>query len=312
MFSLTFFFYALHLASTSHAWPSRHALSKKTEVARGVQCPPEFLNTVFNTDAPQNAGWPATTWSSLTANNVHNWSGWYPLQCLIFMAKILTALFLVGFTDKSISQTATYNLPSGGSAAVTPDIDTEQIQICMDPSYVEDSLAMITSACATQPHYLELFNEPDFSYMGFTPLTSPQDAAAALQPILEANTTTQFISPAVAFTNSDWLTQFQTACGNCIGNQINIVAAHIYDTSPDTVISMIQQLHSTWPGQRIWITELAPSSDPSQGCTFSDQDVINWMQTLIPQIVNLGYVDRIFWNHGESVSRRHEKIIHSY
>ena len=170
----------------------------------------------------------------------------------------------------------------------------------MDPTHVNDSLSLITS---TPPEYLELFNEPDFSYMGFTPLTSPQDAATALAPILGTSTTTQFISPAVAFTNSDWLTQFNAACGGCIGNQINIVSAHIYNTSPDTVISMIEQLHSTWPSQRIWITELAPSSDPSQGCTFAEQDVINWMQTLIPQIVNLGYVDRIFWNFGEWVSR---------
>ncbi|MCJ1398381.1 hypothetical protein MMC11_001579 [Xylographa trunciseda] len=207
---------------------------------------------------------------------------------------------VVGFTQKSISQTATYNLQSGAPAATIPTMDSAQISICMDPTDVEDALSLITSDCAPQPHYLELFNEPDFSYMGFTPLTSAQDAAAALQPILEANTTTQFISPALAFTNSTWLTDFNNACGECIGKQINIVSAHIYNTSPDAVIAMIQQLHSQWPNQRIWITELAPSSDPSQGCTFSEQDVINWMQTLLPQIVNMGYVDRVFWNHGES------------
>ncbi|MCJ1395295.1 Glucose-repressible protein [Xylographa bjoerkii] len=279
MFSHTFIFCSLLLASTSHAWPSRHALSKKSEVARGIQCPPNFLNTVFNTDAPQNAGWPATTWSNLQGNQISNW---------------------IGFAVNSISQTATYNLPSGASASSIPALDAAQIKICMDPTWVTNALSLITSG--SPPQYLELFNEPDFSYMGFTPLTSPQDAAAALAPILGATTTTQFISPALAFTNSDWLTQFNTACGGCIGNQINIVSAHIYNTSPDTVISMIQQLHSTWPNQRIWITELAPSSDPSQGCTFAQQDVINWMQTLIPQIVNLGYVDRVFWNHGESNS----------
>lgn len=29
--------------------------------------------------------------------------------------------------------------------------------------------------------------------------------------------------------------------------------------------------------------------------------MIRWMNTLIPQIKALGYVDKIFWNHGEGV-----------
>ena len=40
----------------------------------GGKCPPGFRNTVFNTGAPRNAGWPQTTWDSLTANGVNDWS----------------------------------------------------------------------------------------------------------------------------------------------------------------------------------------------------------------------------------------------
>ena len=155
------------------------------------------------------------------------------------------------------------------------------------------------------PTYLELFNEPDFSYMGFTPLTSPQDAAKALQPILAAQTTTQFISPAVAFTNSDWLSQFNDACGQCVdgpNSKIGIIGAHVYNADPNAVIGLLQTLHGRWPSKRIWITELAPASDPAQGCKLDKAGVVNWMRTLVPRLVGLGYVDRIFWNSGEHVS----------
>ena len=37
-------------------------------------CPKGFLNTVFNTNAPKNGGWPSTVWSSLTGNGVNEWS----------------------------------------------------------------------------------------------------------------------------------------------------------------------------------------------------------------------------------------------
>jgi len=79
--------------------------------------------------------------------------------------------------------------------------------------------------------------------MGFTPLTSPQDAAAALVPTLQANTRTQFLSRGVAYSNSDWLTQFNEACNQCM-NQVPILSAHIYNTSPDEAIATIETLHN--------------------------------------------------------------------
>ena len=37
-------------------------------------CPPGFINTVFNTGAPRQQGWPTTVWSSLTSNGINDWS----------------------------------------------------------------------------------------------------------------------------------------------------------------------------------------------------------------------------------------------
>ena len=37
-------------------------------------CPAGFLNTVFNTNAPDQVGWPSTVWDSLTSHGVNEWS----------------------------------------------------------------------------------------------------------------------------------------------------------------------------------------------------------------------------------------------
>ena len=39
----------------------------------GGKCPQYFRNTVFNTGAARNAGWPQKTWDSLTSNGVVDW-----------------------------------------------------------------------------------------------------------------------------------------------------------------------------------------------------------------------------------------------
>lgn len=71
----------------------------------------------------------------------------------------------------------------------------------MDPTYIDDALALLKS---DPPRYLELFNEPDFSYNGWTPLTDAVTAATKLQPFFEAShPSTTYISPALMNANSD-------------------------------------------------------------------------------------------------------------
>ena len=266
---------------------------------RGTKCPANFRNVVFNTGAPKNPGWPNAIWDSLEENGVSNWSmtALYPYNVLFQANGALPSL--VGFTENTVDKSPTYQSANGGPATTSCAIDQAQMKICMDPRNVQDSITLVTGP--NPPEYLELFNEPDYSYEGYTPLTSPQDAATALAPLMAAKTTTQFISPAVAFTNTLWLENFNQACNNCINSSIPIISAHVYNYKPDQVMLQIQTLHNSWPDKRIWITELAPASSPSQGCTLDQAGMINWMQTVIPQIVALGYVDRIFWNSGEYV-----------
>lgn len=164
----------------------------------------------------------------------------------------------------------------------------------MDPTEVSAAVQLLQN---NPPQYLTLFNEPDYSYQGLTPLTSASDAAKDLQPLLAApHPRTTYLSPALANANSDWLPTFRDACNGCM-SQIPIIAMHLYNQDTNAALALIKQLHGTWPDKRIWITELAPGTGD---CTLDTNGIISWLNTLVPQIVALGYVDKIFRNCGES------------
>ena len=149
---------------------------------------------------------------------------------------------------------------------------------------------------ANPPQYLELFNEPDFSFQGLTPLTDAITAAKSLAGFFTIqHPQTTYISPALMNANSDWLTTFKSNCNGCF-DQIPIIAMHIYNPDVDGVMAQITQLHGTWPDKKIWITELSPATS---GCTMDATAIGTYMQTLFQKIMALGYVEKIFWNSGE-------------
>ena len=168
----------------------------------------------------------------------------------------------------------------------------------MDPRDVGAAKALITGP--NPPTYLELFNEPDFSFMGFTPMTNAKDAAGSLQELINTPTSTQFISPVVAFTGSSYMSDFFNNCAGCL-DKIPIIALHVYKPDPQQAIDQIVSVHNAYPSKKLWITELAPVSDGSQGCSLDENGVISWMQTVVKWAAASGYVDKIFWNCGEWV-----------
>ena len=199
----------------------------------------------------------------------------------------------VGFSLVPLNEKPTYNVASGGPAPVTPAINAAQIPIIMDPRDTDSAQQLLS---ASPPPYLELFNEPDYSYQGVTPLTDAVTAAHNLSQIFAtSHPSTQYISPALADANSDWLPTFRDNCNGCF-DQIDIVSMHLYNPDPAAALNLITQLHGTWPDKRIWITELSPALT---GCTLDAAGIVNWAKTLIPQIQALGYVEKIFWNCGE-------------
>ena len=173
------------------------------------------------------------------------------------------------------------------------DLEAHRVPVVVDPTYLDDAKALLQNS---PPPYLELFNEPDYSFGGFTPITSPQDSANDLRPLIQMGAPTQFISPVVAYTGSNWLKEFQGNCTECM-DKIGIIGAHIYSVDPNGAIDQIKKVHDQWPDKKIWVTELAPSTgDPA--CQYDEAGMNNWMTTVVNQIKGLGYVDKIFWNTG--------------
>lgn len=163
----------------------------------------------------------------------------------------------------------------------------------MDPTDLEAAKTLLKNS---PPGYLELYNEPDYSYGDVTPITSPADSANGLRPLFDIGAPTQFISPAVAFTGSDWLKEFQGNCTECM-DKIGIIGAHVYSVEPQGAIDQIKKVHEQWQDKKIWITEISPSTgDPK--CQYTNEEMAGWMTTVVNEIKALGYVEKIFWNTG--------------
>lgn len=75
-------------ASTAPANPQQPSTNTTVPESGGGKCPVGFRNTVFNTGAPRNAGWPQTTWNSLTSNGVDDWG---KLNCVAGCISIQTS-----------------------------------------------------------------------------------------------------------------------------------------------------------------------------------------------------------------------------
>ena len=203
---------------------------------------------------------------------------------------------LVAFTINRIRDTPTYNV-NGVPARFDDAMDDTQVSICMDPRDIPTLNEKLQNS--TLP-YVELFNEPDYSYGGFTPLTSPQNASSLLRPILNSTHSTKFISPAPAGTGGSYLTNFNSSCPECM-EKLDYIGAHVYSVEAQGAIDMVTALHDKWK-KDIWVTELSPASGAGQGCEYNVTGMKNWMNTTVSGLQKLDYVKRIFWNQGEWVS----------
>lgn len=195
----------------------------------------------------------------------------------------------MGFSLDTLDKADTY-----GNCPTTPELNNHQMHVVMDPRDTDRAVEMVQGA--SPPKYLELFNEPDFSWGGFTPLTDAATAAQDLQKLFSIpHPQTTYISPALMDANSDWLPTFKQNCNGCF-DQIPIIALHVYNPAVDGVMYQITKLHDTWPDKKIWITELSPA-DPD--CSMDANGIATYMNELVPKIMALGYVEKIFWNSGE-------------
>ncbi|KAL8748267.1 MAG: hypothetical protein Q9184_007450, partial [Pyrenodesmia sp. 2 TL-2023] len=119
------------------------------------------------------------------------------------------------------------------------------------------------------PPWMLTFNEPDYSYMGFTPTMSPQEAAEAIKPLLaKPGKDTNYVAPVTADPLSSWVDDFFAAC-NC-RNFFSAYNIHQYQPTSEATISTIETFRARYQDKPIWITEIAPGN---AGCKLSWDEV---------------------------------------
>ena len=173
-----------------------------------------------------------------------------------------------------------------------------QIPMMAFASDVPNAVDLVNSA--DPPPYLLTFNEPDYSYMGFTPTMTPQQASDAIQPLLASpGSSTLFIAPVTADPTSSWLTDFYAAC-NC-QNFFHAYNIHVYLPTLDQAESDITTFHNKFSDKPLWVTEIAPgNANPS--CSLDWPTVESYMTGLYSWGASTGWIERIFWNTGNEIT----------
>ena len=172
---------------------------------------------------------------------------------------------------------------------------------------VQTAIEMVSSS--NPPEWMLTFNEPDFSYMGWTPTMSGAEAASAIAPLIEAakGRPTKFVAPVTADPNSAFHDEFYAAC-NC-RDFFSAYNIHQYNPSSANVISTIQAFHSKWNDKPLWVTEVAPGGS---GCGTSWEAAGQFMRDIYKFAKESGFVERVFWNSGNQIDGNDQNVCNSY
>lgn len=210
--------------------------------------------------------------------------------------------------DKMTTATAWFtfqlSIPSSGSASARTTRDHIPMM-----AFARDVAAVVNLVNGPNPPaWLLTFNEPDYSYMGWTPTMTPQQAADAIKPLLaRPGTKTKYVAPVVAFTDSGWLDQFFAAC-NCrkFFSAYNI---HQYHPTAQEVITNVKNFHNRYSDKPLWITEVAPGQ---AGCKVSWDAAGQFMRELYRFAKGSGWIERIFWNSGNQLTNGDQNVCNSW
>jgi len=103
---------------------------------------------------------------------------------------------------------------------------------------------------ANPPEWMLTFNEPDLSYGGLTPTMTPEEAASAIEPLLDRpGHKTRYVAPVTANATSDWLPRFSKAC-NC---QNFFSAYNVHAKSSTTSAPFVPSTTTTLSGSQKWL-----------------------------------------------------------
>jgi len=207
-------------------------------------------------------------------------------------ADFVNVVFNSGYSASMFSQM------SGASEWITFGLGTDANRIPMMAFQTDVANAVTMVNGPNPPAWMLTFNEPDYSYMGFTPTMTPQQASDAIQPLLASpGSGTKFVAPVPADPTSTWLPEFFTAC-NCQGffSAYNI---HVYLADLGAVQSDITTFHNSFADKPMWVTEIAPGND---NCVLTSAEVSTYMTGLYQWGASVGWIGKIFWNTGNYVA----------
>ncbi|KAL8760096.1 MAG: hypothetical protein Q9199_000330 [Rusavskia elegans] len=246
-------------------------LEKRQGPSFTPNAPSDFCGAVFNTDACRKS------------------------DSLVLYLLEVALTKLVGFSLQPFSQKNNYDTTSPPGPCVEPEgFDAARLPLIMDPADTNNAIEWLKSD--HPPPYLGLFNEPDFSFGGWTPVTLPEASAKNLTTLIDAKTSsTKLLSPVPAYPFPEWLDQFDGNCTGCM-DKIDIISAHIYHVKPEDSIAQIEAIHERWQ-KPIWVTEMAPTTEVGK-CQYTADEMSNYMTTVVNAIKKLDYVEKIFWNGG--------------
>ncbi|KAL8809612.1 MAG: hypothetical protein Q9223_002975 [Gallowayella weberi] len=158
------------------------------------------------------------------------------------------------------------------------------------------------------PEWLLTFNEPDFSYGGFTPTMSGKEAAAAIKDLLASpGSKTKFVAPATADPNHPFLEEFFAEC-KC-KDFFSAYSMHQYNPSSAQIISNIEAYHGKWNDKPLWITEIAPGG---ANCGMGWDDVGKFMKEVYKFAKGSGFVEKVFWNTGNQIDPKDHNVCNSW
>ena len=154
-------------------------------------------------------------------------------------------------------------------------------------------------------NYLLGFNEPDL----ISQANMTVEEAIALWPDLES-VGVPLGSPVTASTSSTWFSDFMSRATE-ENLRIDFVAVHIYDVSNvDIFVQKLEEVFEKY-GKPIWITEFALRdwrADNNNPNRYSEEDVLLFMQQLLPRLEELDFVHRYAWFDTSPNNPNYEKL----
>lgn len=196
-----------------------------------------------------------------------------------------------GYNSEGLSRSvASYILPN--TALTTPNSNFEYVPLLYsDPTgnaeYISGWQAGAASAIANGSTHLLAFNEPDINNL------TPAQAATAylnyMQPF--ASGTVKLGAPAVTQGGVTWLEEF---LGNCTQCTVDFVPFHWY-CGYDMMLYFTETVDGFYAagGERpLWITEFQADDAYCSGVSATDEQQVEFMDTILPWLDSLSEVER--------------------